>query len=156
MLTKLKYAGVSRKKLLHIYSLFVRSSAEFSSVAWHDNLTLAQKNAVERLQVVSLKVIMGKDGTRKADGHFDFEESLRMNKLTSLFSRMLDFGGKCVQHPSLSKIFPLNRAVFEDPHSVRSREMYHVNHARTAVYQHSAIPAIQRRLNQQFVYSPSV
>ena len=71
MLTKLKYAGVSRKKLLHIYSLFVRSSAEFSSVAWHDNLTLAQKNAVERLQVVSLKVIMGKDGPRKHDGHFD-------------------------------------------------------------------------------------
>ena len=118
MLTKLKYAGVSRKKLLHIYSLFVRSSAEFSSVAWHDNLTLAQKNAVERLQVVSLKVIMGKDGPRKHDGHFDYEECLRMNKLTSLISRreqrMLDFGEKCIKHPSLSKIFPLNTAVSED------------------------------------------
>ena len=32
MLTKLKYAGLSRAKLIHIYSLHVRSSMEYCSV----------------------------------------------------------------------------------------------------------------------------
>jgi hypothetical protein len=61
MLTKLKYAGLSRAKLIHIYSLHVRSSMEYCSVMWHDNLTQAQSNALERLQIVSLKIILGSD-----------------------------------------------------------------------------------------------
>ena len=52
MLTKLKYAGLSRTKLLHIYSLHIRSSMEYYSVVWHDNLTQAQSNSIERLQIV--------------------------------------------------------------------------------------------------------
>ena len=82
MLTKLKYASVSKKKLLHAFLLFVRSSAEFSNVAWHDSITLAQKNAIERLQIVSLKVIMGKDYPRKQDGHFDYKAALSKYNLT--------------------------------------------------------------------------
>ena len=39
MLTKFKYAGLSRKKQINIYCLFVRSSAEYCSVVWHQNLT---------------------------------------------------------------------------------------------------------------------
>ena len=34
VLTKLKYAGLSRTKLLHIYALHVRSSMEYCSVVW--------------------------------------------------------------------------------------------------------------------------
>ena len=36
-LTKLKYAGLSRKKLINIYCLFVRSSAEYCFLLWHEN-----------------------------------------------------------------------------------------------------------------------
>ena len=36
-LTKLKYAGLSRKKLINIYCLFVRSSAEYCLLLWHGN-----------------------------------------------------------------------------------------------------------------------
>ena len=46
MLTKLKYAGLSRKKLINIYCLFIRSSAEYCSVVWHANLTQAQTNTI--------------------------------------------------------------------------------------------------------------
>ena len=152
MLTKLKYAGVSMEKLLHIYSLFVRSRTEFCSVAWHENLTIAQQIAIERLQIVSLKVILGNKSPKTEDGHFDYQEALRFFKLKSLFQRrelrMIDFGKKCIKHPSLKRLFPLNDAILNDPHNVRSREMYHVNHARTSVYQKSAIPSIQRRLNK--------
>ena len=55
MLTKLKYAGLLRKKLINIYCLFIRSSAEYCLVVWQANLTQAQTNTIERLQVVSLK-----------------------------------------------------------------------------------------------------
>ena len=80
ILTKLKYAGLSLKKLLHIYSLFVRSSAEYCSVAWHDSLTQQQIKAIERLQVVALKIILGKDSPIKEDGHFNYEEALKLGK----------------------------------------------------------------------------
>ena len=104
MLTKLKYAGLSRRKLLHIYSLFIRSYTEYCSVAWHDSLTQEQTNAIERLQKVALKIILGADCPRKPDGHFDYPKALVMCNLKSLFdrreTRMLSFGKKCFVHPS--------------------------------------------------------
>ena len=158
ILTKLKYAGLSRTKLLHIYSLHVRSSMEYCSVVWHDNLTQAQSNAIERLQIVALKIILGNDWPRKEDGHFDYTRALTMCNLSTLFSRRekraLDFGKKCIKHHTLKKLFPLNPAVFNDPHPVRNREPFYVNRTRTSAYSDSAIPAIQRRLNKQFKYSP--
>ena len=41
-LTKLKYAGVQIEDLLHIYQLFIRSCAEYCSVAFHSSLTLSE------------------------------------------------------------------------------------------------------------------
>lgn len=160
MLTKLKFAGLSRQKLINIYCLYIRSSTEYCSVAWHSNLTQDQSNAIERLQKVALKIILGHNRPLKEDGHFDYECSLQICDLKSLFARreirMLDFGKKCLKHPTLKRLFPLNNTVSNDTHSVRNRELYHVNKARTSSYQDSAIPAIQRRLNQHFSYSPPV
>jgi hypothetical protein len=151
LLTKLKYAGLSRKKLINIYCLFIRSSAEYCSVVWHENLTVAQSNAIERIQVVALKIITGKDCPRKEDGHCDYEALLGLCQLTSLSDRrndrMLSFGKKCIKHPTLNRIFPLNT---EDINNVRNHDVFQVNHARTSAYQNSAIPAIQRRLNQHY------
>ena len=85
MLTKLKFAGLSRKKLIDIYCLFVRSSAEYCSVVWHSNLTQAQSKAIERLQICGLKIILGKDCPRKEDGHMDYAAALNLCQLDSLF-----------------------------------------------------------------------
>ena len=154
MLTKLKYAGLSRTKLLHIYALHVRSSMEYCSVVWHNNLTQAQTSAIERLQIVALKIILGSDCPRKEDGHFDYFRALSICKLDSLFSRrekrVLDFGKKSIKHPTLKKLFPINPAISNDPHPVRNREKFHVNRARTLSYYNSAIPSIQRNLNKYF------
>ena len=160
ILSKLKYAGLSRQKLLHVYSLHVRSSMEYCSVAWHDNLTQAQSASIERLQMVSLKIILGRDCPFKEDGHFDYNRALAMCNLKSLFSRKekktLDFGIKCIKHPRLKKLFPLNPALLEDPHPVRNREQFVVNHTRTMAYKNSAIPSIQRRLNNKFPNIPHI
>ena len=89
------------------------------------NLTQVQTKSIERLQVVGVKIILGKDCPIKENGHFDYEEALRICSLDSLFSRrqkgMFQFGKKCVKHPSLNRHFPLIQAVLEDPHNVRTR-----------------------------------
>ena len=141
----------SRKKLINIYCLFIPSSAEYCSVVWHENLTIAQFYAIERLQVVALKIVLGKNCPRKDDGHCNYEELFRACSSTSLLerrnSRMLSFGKKCSSHPTLSRMFPLNT---EDNHNIQNLEVFHVYHARTMAYQNSAIPAVQRRLNQHY------
>ena len=50
MLTKLKYAGVSIEDLLDIYILFIRSTTEYCSVAFHSSLTVDQTTDLERIQ----------------------------------------------------------------------------------------------------------
>ena len=107
--------------------------------------------------MVELNIILGNDCPRKEYGHFDYVKALTLCKLDSIFSRRekraIDFGKKCVKHPTLKRLFPINQTVYDDPHSVRNRELFHVNLTRTAAYHNSAIPAIQRRLNKQFTYS---
>ena len=136
----------------------MRSSAEYCAVVWHDNLTQAPSKSIERLQIVAIKIILGNDCPRKEDGHVDYKAALILCKLDSLFlrrsNRMLNFGKTCIKHPTLNKLFPINPAINEDPHYVRIREPFEVNHARTSAYKNSAIPAIQRRLNQFYSYSP--
>ena len=78
---------VYQDQLLHINCLHVRSSVEYCSIVWHDNLTQAQRNSIERLQVVALKIIPGTDCPRKEDGHFDYERALVICNLKSLFNK---------------------------------------------------------------------
>ena len=59
MITKLKYAGVSTEDLLEIYVLFVRSIAEYCSVAFHSSLTGENSEKLEQIQKTCLKVILG-------------------------------------------------------------------------------------------------
>ena len=62
------------------------------------------------LRESSHKIILGQDSQRKEDGHFDYESALQICALKSLFacreSRMLDFGKKCLKHPTLKRLFP--------------------------------------------------
>ena len=57
MLTKLRYAGVSRSDLIELYKLFIRGSAEYCSVAWHSGITQTQSKAIEKIQSTALKIM---------------------------------------------------------------------------------------------------
>ena len=59
MITKLKYAGVSKEDLLEVYVLFIRSIAEYCSVAFHSSLTIENSEKLEQIQKICLKVILG-------------------------------------------------------------------------------------------------
>ena len=144
MLTKLKYAGVQTEDLITIYKLFIRSTLEYNSVAFHSSLTSQQENALERCQSVCLKVIL-------SDSYISYNAALEMSGLETLKirreKRCLDFSLKCVKHPENKRIFPLNEN--NSDKNVRSREKYKVNFAFTTTYKNSALPYCQRLLNHR-------
>ena len=144
-LTKLKYAGVQIEDLLHIYQLFIRSCAEYCSVAFHSSLTLSESASLERLQSTCLKVIL-------QDSYISYSAALEMTGLQTLHERReercLNFSIKCIKHSRNSRFFPLN-ANIQNGKTVLG-EKFVVNYARTEDYRQSAIPYCQRLLNVHY------
>jgi hypothetical protein len=143
MLTKLKYSGSSKEDLIHLYKQFVRGKLEFSSVVWHSSLTVKQSKSLERCQAVALRVILG-------EMYISYEAACEMSGLEKLCdrrsSRCLEYGLKSLKHSQNSRFVPRIPSI-DNQLQVRDREPYKVNFARTAQYKNSAIPYIQRRLN---------
>ena len=52
--------------LLEIYSVFMRSRAEYMSVVWNSSLTILEGNKIENIQKTSLKIILGHQGREGA------------------------------------------------------------------------------------------
>ena len=144
MLTKLKYVGVSIEDLIDIYVLFIRSVIEYCAVVWHSSLTIELARSLEMVQKTCLRVILG-------ESYVSYSAALEMCSLDTLFSRRedrcLSFALKCLKHPDLRRKFPLNKN--NPSQKFSSREKYEVNFARTDTYRDSAIPYLQRILNDQ-------
>ena len=143
MLTKLKYAGVSREDLLHLYKQFIRSKLEYCSVLFHSSLTAQQSSSLERCQAVCLRVILGED-------YISYRSALEVSGLDLLSdrrrSRCLDFSLKCTKDENTSRFSPRNPNL-DLTLEARNREEFLVNFSRTKQYQNSAIPFCQRLLN---------
>ena len=141
MLTKLKYAGVSRDDLLDVYKLFIRSIAENCVIAFH---SISQATDIERIQKVCLKIILG-------DLYTSYSDALELVSLQTLHDRRekrcLDFAKKCLKHPIHRRLFPVNNKQSTD---IRQMEPFIVNFARTESYRKSAIPFCQRILNTHY------
>ena len=144
LITKLKYVGVSRKDLLDIYVLFIRSTTEYCSVAFHSSLTQQQSDKLERIQKTCLKVIL-------AEEYVDYKTALEDCNLETLherrLKRCLDFSLKCLKQPRTRRLFPVNSNYNSN---MRSSEPFEVNFAKTSRYQKSAIPFCQNLLNKHF------
>ena len=140
MLTKLKYAGTKQEDLLQIYKLFIMSTAEYSSVAFHSNLGKKNTAAIEKIQSTSLKIIFPS---------LSYSQALAKSGLETLAkrrqTRCLNFSLKTAKHPQQKRLFPLNQ---ENTHNIRKPEKYQVNHAHNEFYRNSAVPYCQRLLNQ--------
>ena len=145
MLTKLKYVGVQTEDLLEIYLLYIRSIAEYCSVAFHSSITIEDSEKLERIQKTCLRVILG-------DMYIDYHSALEMSGLDTLYNRRekrcLDFSLKCVKHTRNSRMFPLNDAA--SGQDTRQTDMFKVNFASTSTYQDSTIPYCQKLLNMHF------
>ena len=147
MLRKLKYVGTPKEDLLTIYKLFIRSVLEYCSVVFHSSLTEKQSNMIERVQKISLKLIL--------HPHYeDYESALKSCNLTFLRTRrdqrVLAFSKKALEHPKHQSMFPISDNFVNNPHNLRNVEKYEVNFARTHAYQQSFIPYAQKVLNEDY------
>ena len=138
---------VSIEDLLEIYVLFISSATEYCSVAFHSSLTQEQETDIERIQKTCLKIILN-------DNYVSYPAALEMSGLETLHdrreTRCLEFAIKCTKHPTNHRIFPLNNNLNKEGNSIRDRETFTVNFARTEHYRKSAVPFCQRKLNNYF------
>ena len=141
LITKLKYVGTSREDLLDVYKLYIRSILEYCSVVWHSTLTVTQNKDIENIQKLCLKIILGED-------YSGYQNALELTELDRLNDRRqercLKFGLKSLLHPKHCELFPVNPQVLLD---IPVREHFQVNWAKTESYRMSAVPYIQRILN---------
>ena len=133
----------NRNDLKKIYILQVRSKLEQSAVVWHSSLTQKCKNQLERVQKSALRVILGPK-------YINYSDALEKLNLQSLDERRkylcLKFAKKCLIVDKLKKMFPLNI----NSHIMKKRnfERYKVKNCLTERHKSSAIPYMQRLLNE--------
>ena len=96
------------------------------------------------VQKVCLKVIMGEE-------YEGYSSALKKCGLKTLSTRRedrcLQYGLKSLLHPVHSKQFPVNPHILNNIHDTRNSEHFRVNWAKSDSYRMSAIPYIQRQLN---------
>ena len=133
----------NKSHLVHIFKTFIRSRLEYASTLWHSSLTLSNRNDIERIQKSAMKVIFKND-------YQGYEKSLKILKMEMLQDRRerlgLNMAKKCLKHDKLQDMFPMNSN--NSTVKIREKEKYHVNQAKTERYRNSAIPFLQRKLNE--------
>ena len=90
-----------------------------------------------------MKVIFRKD-------YQGYQRSLNILKMESLHDRReglcLKFAKKCLKQERMSAMFPKN--LKKSTVKMRNKEIFFVNRANTERYKNSAIPYLQRKLNE--------
>ena len=135
-----------KSELKNIYILFVRSILEQSCVVWHSSLTKEESDNLERVQKSAIKIILDEE-------YIEYKEGLFKLNLETLCERRItlckNFAKETVKHEKLKSMFPINEA---SPEIItRNHEKFKVNMALTERYKNSAIPQMQRMLNQEFI-----
>ena len=141
LLHKLFEFAVPEKDLVTIYVLFIRSILEQSCVVWHSAITKEEEVSLERVQKVILK-----------QEYNNYDDALKRTNLQTLVDRReklcLNFALKCTTHEKNKEMFPLNKTNHSMSSSMRHQEKYEVQFSRTTRLGKSAIPYLQRLLNQ--------
>ena len=121
---------------------FIRSKLEQSAVVWHSSLTEKNRADLERVQKSAMKIIL-------KGSYRNYQEALEMLKLESLDNRRtrlcLKFAKNCLKHEKMKMLFPLAN----QNHHMKRRltEKFKVHYAKTERYRKSAIPYMQKLLN---------
>ena len=146
LLHKLAEFGVPEQDLLSIYILYFRSILEQSCQVWHSSLTIENSLDLERVQKNAFKIIL-------QEKYFTYNHALSITKFKTLQERRatlcLRFAKSCVKNEQTKHMFPenLNRKSYNI--NTRQIEKYLVTHANTERLQSSAIPYMQRILNNE-------
>ena len=128
-------------EMVNIYILYIRSVLESSAVIWHSSITKAEETQIERVQKTALKIIL-------AEEYQDYNTALIATGLHTLSERRKilckKFAKNCVKSGKMSYLFPMNPRIA----NTRNPEKFYVQPASTARLAQSAIPYMQRLLNE--------
>ena len=144
LLRKVASFTTSIEEKKNIYILYIRSILEQSCVVWHSSLTNENSDDLERIQKSAVKLILNKPYT-------NYVEALEQINLQSLKERReelcLKFAKKCTKSQKVKDIFPLR----EKNHDmdIRNEEKFIVKYAHTERLKNSAVPYMQRLLNEE-------
>ena len=142
-----KFAKFTRNKahLIHIFKSQVRGVLEYCSTVWHSSLTKDDCDDIERVQKAAMRLIMG----NRYQGYKQALEHMKLDSLKERRDKMaLSFAKKSLKLDTFSKFFPLNKA--KHLMTKRNPEKYVVNCAKTERYRRSAVPFLQRLLNEDY------
>ena len=142
ILQKLYEFNLPTEEMLSIYILFIRCMVEYCCVVWHSSITVEEGSSIERVQKTALRIILRENYT-------DYSSALQLTGLDRLHDRRtklsLTFAKKCLKNNKNEDLFPLNvKSV-----NTRQHEKYFVTPARTERLAKSAVPYLQRLLNNQ-------
>ena len=125
--------------------LYIRSILEQSCQVWHSGLTLENITDLEWVQKNALKIILKEE-------YFNYENALEKTNLESLYDRRtnlcLKFAKACTKSTQVKDLFPENK---QPDLNLRFPEKYQVTMARTYRLKDSAVPYMQRLLNEDFL-----
>jgi len=149
ILQKLSKFNPPIEDMLTVYKLYIRSILEQKCQLWHYSLSQEDVANLERVQKVVCKITLGS----KYDS---YENALDTLNLEPLYLRRenlsLKFAKKCTKHPKLVGMFPEKTPT---KYNLRKYEKYEVQSSRTSRLLNSAIPQLQRALNQDVLKQKS-
>ena len=143
LLRKMTHFTKSKEDKLHIYKTYIRSVIEQSCVVWNTRLSKKNERELERVQKVSVKLILGK--------YESYSQSLKELNIETLKERRdilcARFAEKCVKNDLTKPMFETNKT--DHSMKLRNTEKYKTLNARTARMEMSAIPNMIKHLNKK-------
>ena len=140
----LKYVRMKMEDLLTVYKTFIKCIVEYCCVVWHSSLTVHQNNSLERIQRVRLNIILGKDYVEYIIAlescELEIHWSQEGTSFPSILQRNASSSLPCCSSPTWTPTTPLG-AVSCPCQSCQAKKKY----------RKSALPYIQRLLNQYFI-----
>ena len=101
-LNRMKAIGIHNRDIIHFFNIKIHSVLESSAVVFHSMLTEEDKDDIERLQVILVKICLGKKYT-------NYKNGLQQLSLISLESRRhvlcLKWGLSCLKSARFSNWF---------------------------------------------------
>ena len=131
-----------KNELKNIYILFVRSILEQSCVVWHSSINQENSESLERVQKSAIKIILQEEYIEYPDGLLKLNLETLSERRKTLCQ---NFAVETAKHESLKHLFPTNKNATHC--ETRQPEKFHVNMAYTERYKSSAVPQMQRLLN---------
>ena len=144
LLRQVCHVGIPNKKLVTIYTAFIRSLLEYASPVYHPMLTQEQSHRIERVQKLALAAIFGYGKP--------YSQALSDSGLLTLEKRrgfnLASFASKSACNPRFLNWFSKTSSTFNS----RTSSKYLEENARTARLYNSPLFKMRRVLNSRFVY----